>query len=303
MAISEVDPASAEAVGRALLAHLRATTPWQQVRYAKAPTRIFGGNQSFVYGLALEGAPELRGPLILRILRPFLPYESVFREAAVQSVLGELRYPVPAVGHACSDPAVLGGAFQLMERLGGKPMLGADADSHGTMGLRQVLGDFRGFVFGRWPYLLAELQHRLHSLPVDELRTGLEKCGLDPSTLSFARSLDRLEERRRRVGAQGLAQLCGWLREHQGVLDRRPLVLCHGDFFPNQILVEGDRVTGVIDWSDVCFAPAELDVVEAKLGIETLPVPLGAIAVAACLREAGHEVQVVDAPALDINES
>lgn len=32
-------------------------------------------------------------------------------------------------------------------------------------------------------------------------------------------------------------------------------------------------------------------------------VPLGAIAVAACLREAGHEVQVVDAPALDIDES
>ncbi len=30
-------------------------------------------------------------------------------------------------------------------------------------------------------------------------------------------------------------------------------------------------------------------------------VPLGAIAVAACLREAGHEVQVVDAPAMDID--
>lgn len=32
-------------------------------------------------------------------------------------------------------------------------------------------------------------------------------------------------------------------------------------------------------------------------------VPLGAICVAACLREAGHEVQVVDAPALDIDAS
>lgn len=32
-------------------------------------------------------------------------------------------------------------------------------------------------------------------------------------------------------------------------------------------------------------------------------VPLGAICVAACLREAGHEVQVVDAPALDIGPS
>jgi anaerobic magnesium-protoporphyrin IX monomethyl ester cyclase len=32
-------------------------------------------------------------------------------------------------------------------------------------------------------------------------------------------------------------------------------------------------------------------------------VPLGAIAVAACLREAGHDVQVVDAPALDIDRA
>ena len=30
-------------------------------------------------------------------------------------------------------------------------------------------------------------------------------------------------------------------------------------------------------------------------------VPLGAICVGACLREAGHEVQVIDAPALDID--
>lgn len=274
---NEVDPSSRDSVAAALLAHLQVDPRWKSARYEQAPRRILGGNQSFVYGLELEGATELRGPLVLRILRPFLSQESVSREAAVQAALCELGYPVAAVRYACSDTSVLGGAFQLMERLAGAPMLAADAEGEGAMSLRQVLKDFRQFVFGPWPGVLAELHHRLHALSIDELRAGLKNRGVDPNTLSFECSLARAAARETELGIEGLDRAFAWLREHQAVLERRPLVLCHGDFFPNQVLAEGDRVTGVIDWTDACFGPAEVDVIEVKVGIETLPVPLGPV--------------------------
>ena len=80
------DPAAAADVETRLLAHLRDTTSWRELAIAAPLVPVFGGNQSFVYALRLEGEGAPTGPLILRILRPFLDPASVVRETAVQEV-------------------------------------------------------------------------------------------------------------------------------------------------------------------------------------------------------------------------
>jgi aminoglycoside phosphotransferase (APT) family kinase protein len=270
-----IDPESQSAVSDALLAHLR-VAGWPRTDYVRWPERIFGGNQSFVYGLELDGAEELRGPLILRILRPFLPDGSVVREAVLQAALREFGYPVARVGYHCDDAEVLGGPFQLMERLPGKPLLMADADMKGAISLKQALSSFAGFVLGSWPDELARLQHELHSLPLESVLDACERAGLAPEGLSLQAALERLKARARAEGTGSLVQIFNWVSESK-ILIGRPAVLCHGDFFPNQVLAENGRITGVIDWSDACVGPPELDVAIIVAGMETLPVPLGAV--------------------------
>lgn len=272
-----IDPTSASAVGDALLAHLR-SAGFPGANYSSRPARIFGGNQSFVYGLELEGAQQLRGPLILRILRPFLPDGSVAREAVLQAALRDSGYPVARVAYHCEDAAVLAGPFQLMERLPGRPLLMADADMQGVISLRQALSSFASFVFGDWPDVLARLQHELHSLPLADLLDACERSGVDREGFSLQAMLERLKARARAEGTESLVSIFDWVTDSK-VLTRRPAVLCHGDFFPNQVLAEGRRITGVIDWSDACIGPPELDVAILVTGIETLPVPLGAIGI------------------------
>ena len=289
-----IDPASSDAVRDALLTHLN--TLWPNTRYAVEPTRIFGGNQSFVYGLVLEGAPNLCGPLVLRILRPFLPVESVVREAVLQNALYDAGYPVARVGHQCTDPTILGGAFQLMERLPGKPQLAAGADTQGTIGLREALTGFGSFVFGSWPERTAEMHHRLHALQLGPLLETCEKHGLSRDALSFDVALDRLAVRAELKSLHGLRPAFAWLRETRAFTADRA-VLCHGDFFPNQLMYHRARVTGVIDWSDACIAPPELDVAMVTVGVATLPVPFGTLGRTIVKRRARHFFDVYAAQA------
>jgi aminoglycoside phosphotransferase (APT) family kinase protein len=49
------------------------------------------------------------------------------------------------------------------------------------------------------------------------------------------------------------------LRDAAGFLDDRPSGLAHGDFQPENILVEGDAVTGLVDWEAAKAGPPGLD--------------------------------------------
>jgi aminoglycoside phosphotransferase (APT) family kinase protein len=163
-----------------------------------------------------------------------------------------------------------------MERLPGKPLIMADADMQGVVSLKQALSSLAGFVFGDWPDEVARLQYELHSLPLESLQVACERAGLSPESLSLQVTLERLKARARAEGTESLGRIFDWVSESK-VLTSRPAVLCHGDFFPNQVLAENGRITGVIDWSDACVGPPELDVATLVAGLETLPVPLGAV--------------------------
>ena len=64
-----------------------------------------------------------------------------------------------------------------------------------------------------------------------------------------------------------------WLIEHRPT-DETTRVICHGDFHPQNILMENDRVTGVIDWPNVVVANRAFDVASTRVILGLVPVAL-----------------------------
>jgi aminoglycoside phosphotransferase (APT) family kinase protein len=255
-----------------LLQHLRAELHEPGLGYVEPPTPISGGFDTQIFSFRLAGAPEpFSIPLILRVLgRQHSPARAL-NERATQNAVAGLGYPAPRVLLVSLDPSILGGAFLVMERLDGQPLLDA-----------------------RWlgvAPMLVEMQLRLHGLDAEVLLQALDREGqassrtggplISREMVTFEGHLARLEHRIARGCLGGLEEAMVWLAAHRPPDgDRR--VICHGDFHPQNILVANGRVTGVLDWPNVVVSDPEFDVA-ATLVILGL-VPLGLLGVPPVLR-------------------
>jgi aminoglycoside phosphotransferase (APT) family kinase protein len=250
-----------------LLAYLRATLGEPGVQFSEPPTPVTGGYDTRIFAFRLRAAPPAFScPLILRLLGPHHDPTRVLREGVTQNALAGLGYPAPRVLLAITDPTPLGGAGLVMERLPGRPLLEA-----GLFRISRVL---------------VETQLRLHALDAEVLLRALDQEGLAASVAgapAISRDLVTLDGhlaqlRDRIVGGalHGLAPAMAWLVEHRPPSPGRR-VICHGDFHPQNILVAGRRVTGVIDWPNVIVADAAYDVAATRTILSLTPVELAAM--------------------------
>jgi aminoglycoside phosphotransferase (APT) family kinase protein len=161
------------------------------------------------------------------------------------------------------DPSILGGAFLVMERLAGQPLLDAR-----WLGVVPVL---------------VEMQLRLHGLDAEVLLQALDREGradsrtggppISREVVTFEGHLARLEQRVARASPHGLEKAVAWLAEHRPTVERRR-VICHGDFHPQNLLVAHGRVTGVLDWPNVIVTDAEFDVASTLVILGLVPLAL-----------------------------
>ena len=242
-------------LGRALVTHLRGVLGAPALDLAEAPVALAGGFDTDIYALRLRGAPPaFGGPLVLRLLRAHHDPARALREQATQNALAALGFPAPRVLMAEAVTAPLRVPFVLMERLPGRPLLETRALNMGAV--------------------LADLQCRLHALDPAPLSRALGPPG------SFDGYLDAFAGRIERAKLDELAPLLGWLRA------RRPPfaapAICHGDFHPQNVLVEHGRVTGVLDWPNALVADPAFDVA-STLNILRF-VPAGLTSMPAALR-------------------
>jgi aminoglycoside phosphotransferase (APT) family kinase protein len=223
----------ADALARALVAYLRGALATPTVDLAETPRALTGGFDTEIYALRLRAAPPaLAGPLVLRVLRASHEPARALREGAVQNALADLGYPVPRVALASADPGPLGAPFVLMERVGGRPLLERGVVGAGTT--------------------LAELQLRLHALDPGPVARALGEAG------TLEGYLDTLGRRIAGADLAGLRPLLDWLR--RGPPAPGEVVVCHGDFHPQNVLVAGGVTTGVLDWANALVAEPAFDV-------------------------------------------
>ena len=252
----------AHALARRLVAHLRDVLATPGLDLAEPPSGISGGFDTEIYALRLGGAPPaFSRPLVLRVLRPHHDPAMALREQATQNAVADLGYPAPRVLLAAADPAALGAPFLLMERLPGRALLETRAVGMGAV--------------------LADLQLRLHALDPTPLARALGPAG------TFDGYLDAFARRIERGKLNGLTPLLAWLRAHRP--PEGPLAICHGDFHPQNVLVERGVLTGVLDWPNALVADPAFDVA-STLNILRF-VPVGLTSMPRALRELARFLQ------------
>jgi len=98
---------------------------------------------------------------------------------------------------------------------------------------------------------LGGLMEAIHTLPSGRLAPLAALDGPLPWAERCRRILaDRLSRARRspQVDATGLARVAAFVQQHQAELDCPPLCLVHTDIHLGNVLVEGDRLSGLIDF-------------------------------------------------------
>jgi aminoglycoside phosphotransferase (APT) family kinase protein len=241
--------------------------------YAVGPDRILGGRDAAIFGFAIEPAlPGLSGPLILRLARAQTNPSRVQLEAIVHNTLAAMGYPVPRVVAMEPEVTVLGGPFMIMTRLAGRPLAQEiDSIGRGSSFVDQVrrLASLPAILSGitdTW----VDVQIRLHELPPETLFGALAEADIKRDRITLDGQLTRLEGVIEECNLAGLRAGMSWLLSHRPQAPLRAAI-CHGDFHPLNILAEQGRVTGIIDWSNVVIASAEMDVGSALANISTVP--------------------------------
>lgn len=245
--------------GARLLEYLGAVLDGARVSLAEPPAPVSGGFDTQIYSFRLVGAPpNLSGPLILRVLSPLHDPRRALRERAIQNALADQGYPTLRAPLASADPAILGAGFLVMERLPGRPLLEVR-----RLGMAGVV---------------VRAQRRLHALDPGPVLKAIDAAvpgGSHDHTVEGL--LAQFEARVVRGALLGLAPALGWLRAHRPTVEG-PAVVCHGDFHPQNLLVDDRReLTGVLDWPNLLIAERACDVAASRVILRYAPIEVAQV--------------------------
>jgi aminoglycoside phosphotransferase (APT) family kinase protein len=168
------------------------------------------------------------------------------------------------------DPAVLGVSFLVTERLPGSTVIPWSAEG------RAFLSEAGAGASGQQ---LLNILVAVHSVPPDQGDLA-RVFGLTPDSVAHA-ELHRLADavRTYSTGPEPvLTDALGWLASHAPRCARPTLV--HGDFRAGNLLFDGGRITGLLDWEfahigdparDLAWLMARSNRVSQKLACDMIP--------------------------------
>ncbi len=202
---------------------------------ASTPVPLAAGAWSTAYALTVAGEP-----VVLRVGR----YGADFAKDAVVAEVARGTLPVPAV---MARGEVGGWAFAVSERATGIPLDDLDADGLGAVlpALLDVMDgigriDVGGHGYGlwepdrvgpyrSWPEALLAIEREKPRVPGWRAALAASPIGLEP----FERALRTLH------------------RLAPGLPDERRMI--HNDLLARNVLVEGGRISAVLDWGNASF--------------------------------------------------
>ena len=197
---------------------------------------LAGGRSNVTYRLTQGGRSwVLRRPPLGHVLPTA---HDMAREFRVLSGLARADVPVPRVLLLCTDPAVLGVTFQVMEYVAGRTLADA-ADSAGMPPAEaRAVGE-------------AAVDALLQLHAVDAVATGLGDLGRPQGYLvrQVARWRTQWEGSRTRP-VDGLDRLADWIAERAPAYTDRPWSVVHGDYRIDNLILDPHRpaVRAIVDW-------------------------------------------------------
>lgn len=210
----------------------------------------------FEFATAAESSrlPQMpsRVPLVLRFYQgPFADPKGA-RENFTIAKLSGVGFCVPKPYAYEPDHRVLGAPFLIMQRLEGGPLFAT----------RSFPSAFKTFSLGFFGFVRAQVRlHRmeLRKSGLDEIPRAYAPEGTDASTPLLDRMLKIIGQRIEQGPLPGLEEAHARLAERAGEFRLAPLSLLHLDYHPQNVVVSGLRVTGVIDWVNTDIGDRHLD--------------------------------------------
>jgi aminoglycoside phosphotransferase (APT) family kinase protein len=219
---------------------------------------LASGWETTVFELALERGsarfPELppQRPLVLRFYQGILADDKGARESRVIERLYSVRYLVPRP--YVYEPAhqALGAPFLIMEKIWGAPLFSPTSFAHA----------FKTFALGFFGFVRAHV--RLHRISpqlheVRDIPRSLQAAATPPGTSLLDRALAVIAERVEKGPLPGLKDALRRLAGRAGVYRVAEPCIVHMDYHPLNVLVDGVRLKGVIDWVNTDVGDRHLD--------------------------------------------
>jgi len=210
-----------------------------------------GGRSKETILVSLAGTTDLPAEIIVRKDRPVgvLPTRAAEEFAVLEAVCAHGGVPVPRPFFADEPDGEFGpGTLLVMERVGG--------DKAGEYFPDLAAPTEHGRALGR--QLAAALAH-LHAIPLDDLReTGLD-LHTEVTTATVTAAVDGMSARIAELGGPPIVAVPlarQWLLDHlDDVVPSGPLGLLQGDVGLHNMLVDGDRITALVDWEAATVGP------------------------------------------------
>lgn len=229
-----------------LLGVLRRVTGDAQLAYESDPVPLTGGFWAELVTFRLaDPPPRWAGPLVARVMPDAA---TAAKETVFQADIADQGFATPRV-LASGGPAdgVDGRAFMVMTLADGHPLL-AGLDGMGALAKLPSLAR-------RLPITLATVLAELHRLDPTPIENGLDTAGVARPGLDTM--LESLRATADALGRVDLATAAAWLQAHRP--EAEPVVVCHGDMHPFNLLVDDRGATTVLDWSAAMLAPGTYD--------------------------------------------
>jgi aminoglycoside phosphotransferase (APT) family kinase protein len=249
-------PTTTVAVSEVLREYLQFRLGVGELEYVAAPSPINEGWETYIYRFQLRGDESLSGdfkrPLILRVYASMNGLSRLQHEAAVQRHLHQRGYPVAQPLLVEETDSLLGGPFMIMELLPGRTLLD------------ELFRRFWRIVHA--PVEMAEMQARLHLLPVDHFPA--------PPGEFLMRQLSELRDLIEEYDQDDLRPGLDWLEEHRPAAATESSIL-HLDFHPINMLCRWRRCTGILDWGDADVGDRHADIASSLMLMRSAPVGIG----------------------------
>ena len=247
------DPARCSFTGDQLTTYLRRHLAHSPGVTVGSLTLIPGGRSKETVLASLTGTDELPDEVIVRKDRPvgLLQTRAVEEFSVIRAVhdFGGVPVPEPYLAEDGEGHELGQGTFLVMERVSGHkageffPDLAAPSHYRRELGLQ-----------------LAAILARLHALPLDRLvGTGIHAAQAPVTEASITGMVEAIVGRIDELTGPPFAPVYlarRWLLDHIADVVPAPRVcLLQGDFGFHNMLVDGDRITALVDWEAATIGP------------------------------------------------
>ncbi len=220
---------------------------------------LASGWETTVFEFTLEAASKrcaavpVGVPMVLRFYQGSAADAKGAREYTTIDRLFAAGYPVPRPYAFESDHRALGAPFLIMQRLAGGPLFA----------VRSFPSAFKTFSMAFFSFV--RTQSKLHKF--DPASAGLRDIphayapidGMTSESPLLDRVLAIIANRVENGPLPGLREALNLVTERAPKFRRSPESLVHMDYHPQNVMVQGVRVTGVIDWVNTDVGDRHLD--------------------------------------------